>query len=111
MLSTKPIQLTALGTLLAVALLASPVMLQEARAQIVLKQTHTYAPRISASEQRRMEAEGRLRQQRARDRQEAQRRFSEYARKVQEEERTKRTILFGGGKSNPNHRPRGGATR
>lgn len=111
MLSPRPLGLAILSTLLAVVLLGSPAMHNDASAQIVLKQTHTYGPRISASEQRRMEAEGRLREQRARERQEAQRRFSEHARRVQEEQRTGRTQLFGNSRSNPNHRPVGGATR
>lgn len=107
MLSTKPLHLAALCPLLAAALLASPVMHGEASAQITLKQTHTYAPRISASEQRRMEHEARVREQRARERAEAQRRFSEYANRVREEQRTGRTQLFGNGRSKPNYRSSG----
>lgn len=110
MLSTSPLRIAALSALLAAGLLGSPVMRGEASAQITLKQTHTYGPRTSASEQRRMEYEARVREQRARERQEAQRRFSEYARRVQHEQRTSRTQLFGNGRTSPSYRS-SGATR
>lgn len=99
MLSTRQLHFTALGTLLAAAILAGAAMPGEASAQIVLKQTNTYAPRISASEQRRYEAERRAREQRARDNAAANQRFHAERRRILEEQRTGRSILFGGGSS------------
>lgn len=95
--SMKPRPTVALGAMLALAILASPVMSGSASAQIVLKQTRTdYAPKISQSERRRMEAEDRAREQRARNNAAANQRFHAERRRILEEQRRGRSVLFGG---------------
>ena len=86
---------------LLVPLVLGGPMQDDAAAQIVLKQTSTnFAPRISERDIQRMREEDRIRQQRIRERQAAGRRFAAENRRILQQQRTGRSILFGAGRSN-----------
>ncbi len=100
MFSTRSFRLLALGALLSAPVLGGPIMGNGAAAQIVLKQTSTnFAPRISERDIQRMREEDRIRQQRIRERQAAERRIAAENRRILQQQRTGRSILFGAGRS------------
>lgn len=95
----RQFRLLALSAVFAPLVLGS-LMQSDAAAQIVLKQTRTnFGPGISQRDIQRMREEDRVRQQRIREREAAQRRFAAENRRILQQQRTGRSILFNNGRS------------